>query len=226
MPSFFNSRKRRHERLLQETFAARHRFFSSLGEVQSDGIGKFISSRLSGGPSWPSGREFFLVIKRGNHTMLASDGLSDPFDEGDADDQGFGLEFIIESSDPVPVDAASWASEILDEICLNAADVGDLRSRFERLGLMTMELPWEQSWEGWTNEHQRLGILLGSYTPGLPKTFALPKGDALLITIKLLRPAELKYAIEYKQAGRERLAELFCAAGSCHVCSLNRPSVI
>ena len=34
-----------------------------------------------GGPRWPAMRQAFLVARQGGATLVASDGLSDPFDD-------------------------------------------------------------------------------------------------------------------------------------------------
>lgn len=61
--------------------AARDAFYASVGDVQPDVIAHAINPAFMGGPRWPALRQAFSVIRRGANTIVASNGLADPFDD-------------------------------------------------------------------------------------------------------------------------------------------------
>jgi hypothetical protein len=76
------------------------------------------------------------------------------------------------------------------------------------------------------NSAGRVGLLLGLEPREWSMEWQLPGGSVKLVTVKLLKPAELAFVVERGKAGREQLRDSFMADGSGHVSSLSRPSVV
>ena len=61
---------------------ARERLWRSLGSLEPFALSQGASSSLASGPKWPALRQHFRVVHRSNgNVLIASDGLSDPFDD-------------------------------------------------------------------------------------------------------------------------------------------------
>ncbi len=164
------------ESLIATTEAARLRVYSKLGSLQD-----FILSQAAGGaplaagPRWPSGAQKFRVIRRpGDTIMIVSDGLSDPFDDlqAEANVSGFGLEFFIETptaevgSSPSEL-KLSWQFQLLYTVCSLAAGHGGIRSIIDDMQLLSTEAEGvaevvpPDAREALVNKAARVGALLG-----------------------------------------------------------------
>lgn len=65
------------------------RHWSAVGTVEQDVLSYLISPTFSGGPYWPSTRQAYRVVRRGDAIILATEGLSDPFDDTEGMGNGF-----------------------------------------------------------------------------------------------------------------------------------------
>ena len=70
------------EDLLEKSSRAREAVWQQLGSLEPLVLSHLVSPTLSGGPKWPALRQAFRLVRRPNgNIILASDGLSDPFDD-------------------------------------------------------------------------------------------------------------------------------------------------
>lgn len=71
------------EDLLERSTAARKDTWQELGTVEPLVLNDSANPALLGGPKWPALRQAFRVVRprMGGNVILASDGLSDPFDD-------------------------------------------------------------------------------------------------------------------------------------------------
>ena len=71
------------ELLMDKTARAREDMWQQIGSLQPLVLSHMVNSALLGGPKWPALRQAFRVIRRHNsgNIILATDGLSDPFDD-------------------------------------------------------------------------------------------------------------------------------------------------
>ena len=70
------------EDLLEKSSRAREAVWQQLGSLEPLVLSHLVSPTLSGGPKWPALRQAFRLVRRPNgNVILASDGLSDPFDD-------------------------------------------------------------------------------------------------------------------------------------------------
>jgi len=86
--------------LYEQTVNARNAFWKNIGTVDPHVLSYFLDPTLIGSLGWSFVRQAFVKIETPNTVILASDGLSNPFDALDEPNQGFSLECFIESDDP------------------------------------------------------------------------------------------------------------------------------
>jgi len=218
--------------MLATACAARDAFYASLGSMDSDVLTPLINPAFSGGPRWPSLRQAWRVIRKPDSIIIASDGLSDPFE--DDDDifvpRGHLLEVCLEA----PLAAFegkqvsdSWLFELLFQISQNVADHGSIDLLVERHGSVSMLLDLQHPPAGLENENEQVGVLLSQKT-ALPPSFATPYGDIMLLTATVLQPAELDFIsdAEDKALARLTLLETLQAGPARHLSLANRPALI
>ena len=124
--------------------ARRNEFWRRVGKVEGDVIGHLVNPAFMGGPRWPALRQSFITVRKNSSTIIASDGLSDPFDDSDekADKtrNGFGLEFYVETPGDLDPVIGSWQFQLLWQMSQNAAYMGDVRNVLAELKYVTTEL--------------------------------------------------------------------------------------
>lgn len=207
----------------------------SWGQLDDDVLTHLINPALMGGPRWPGMRQAYRTARRDDgraQLLLASDGLADPFDEGEgpANVNGFELEFYAVSSDPIDKVAGSWLWDLVWQMSNFAAQHGGIRSLLDEMGTISTEL-WDvkipdASAEAFVNEHGRVGVILGLPDPLVPARIDGPLSSIRLVNIKLLTLGELEVAAAEADPGRARLAQLFAAQGNASHSSLLRPCVL
>ena len=98
----------------QAAYAQRDAYKSTLGTVSPDVVAPLINPAFGGGPSWPDLRQAYSVIRRGDNTIIMTDGLSDPFTDDPEPNAGFELEVLAETSDELPnPHAPNWLLELV-----------------------------------------------------------------------------------------------------------------
>lgn len=217
-----------HPALLAEVCQARTNTWQSLGQLDSDVLAPIINPALMGAPAWPALRQAFVKIERPESILLASDGLSDPYEDGPS--TGFGLEFVIESPDLwLRTDIAhlqnSWATQILSQVAQTAADHGGIAHLLESHGVLSMEV-WDVDIPApFLGLEGQTGVMLGLPAPSLPHHFDTPVGEIRLVPITLLTAVELKYILDNGAVGRRTVAELLTQSYLGHASSLDRASL-
>jgi hypothetical protein len=208
---------------LQEGMKLRFAFWKSIGKLDPDVLAPIINPAFMGRPAWPSLRQSFLKIRTDRSTIIASDGLSDPYRDYDTnpDNQGYnglGLEFYIETPDPISDDISelkfSWQFSLLAEMCDQAAHLGNLLKYLQKYKYISMELPNVNVPEKYLDEHGRCGVLLGLPAPHIQGTLPLSIETIQIVNIRLLKLAELKTVLEQGEPGRNALAEKFIQKGN------------
>jgi hypothetical protein len=215
---------------LEATFAARATAWKSWGTLEDDVITHLLNPSLTGGPRWPALRQAFRVARRWGRVLVASDGLSDPFDDGPTDVSGFGLEVFAVTSDEIEKVAGSWLFDAVWQMSQFAAQHGGLGPLIDELRYVTTELydvkiP-EEHQARFVNEAGRVAVLLGLNQPPLPARIEGPLGPIRLVHLKLLTLDELKFVLDGGDEARARLAEKFAAQPDALSSSLTRASVV
>jgi hypothetical protein len=215
-----------HEELLQKIAAARDAAYGTLGKVEPEVLSFLLNPTFNGAPRWPSLRQAWRVIRRPGGTLLASDGLSDPFDDQAEPSIGFGLECIIETDEPLPRIPGSWLFQALVHVCHTAAGHGGLRQLLDELKLLSVELSGEGMPETLVTQDGSVGVMLGVPSSTLPRLIQTPAGDVHLVTVKLLLAEELEYVRHNGGKGRAELARRFARPGEEHLSRTRRAPVI
>ncbi|MGK5011090.1 hypothetical protein [Janthinobacterium sp. MDB2-8] len=219
--------------MLATACAARDAFYATLGVMDADVLAPLVNPAFMGGPRWPSLRQAWRVIRRPGSIVIASDGLSDPFE--DDDDvfvpRGHLLEVCIEAPlaafDGQEV-AQSWLFDLIYQVSQNVADHGSIDLLLQRHGSVSMVLDLQDAPKGLEDDNEQVGVLLAQGTATLPPTFDTPYGEVMLLTITVLQPAELAYISEAEDKAQSRrdLAAALATSPTGHLSVAKRPAVI
>ncbi|MCP3037566.1 hypothetical protein K6X10_20445 [Xanthomonas euvesicatoria pv. allii] len=214
--------------IYEKTNAARDELFGSLGKVDPDVIAHAINPAFMGGPSWPALRQAFSVIRTSNSIRVASNGLSDPFDDVEEPNNGYRLEILAETKEKLTGDiAGSWLFKLVYALSQQAACSGQIADFIERHGVITMELfAQDCGLEDFQNEHGMVGVMIGVEHPELPKKIQFPAEDVFLAAVQILKPDELAYVAEKRAEGRNHLHSLMKSSGQYHFVSPGRGSLL
>ncbi|QHC56512.1 hypothetical protein [Rathayibacter tanaceti] len=178
-----------------------------------------------GGARWPTDHRAFLRIDRGPSVVLATDGLSDPFDRLASPGTGLGLELCLETSAVRGVPTADlwdhWHFRVLYEAARRAA----LQGVCCRSGVDTARLSGVEAPASWTDAQGAVGVLLGLRSPELPERLELATGDADLVTVTPLHPQEYAWA-EVDATARAEIATRLRALPHEELVHTARPLVV
>lgn len=231
--------------LMDAGAACLERHWQTIGTCEQDVLGFAISPSFMGGPHWPSTRQAYRIVRRPNSIILATEGLSDPFDDGEGQGNGFEMELFIETPD-IPAHAQgpqgdvypfadSWAFELLRCVANTVADAGGYVSRLERYGVLSLELPGvsqsramcEQLPEHFVSNDDCVGVLIGGPTASFPTYLPdMPLSPVTLVPVVVITASELEYLRNGGGPAREDLVARLNASGLGHVSHLQRASVI
>ncbi|MCW4463032.1 suppressor of fused domain protein [Sphingomonas sp. BT-65] len=233
---------------LETSQARRDAFWSEVGMVERDVLGHLISPGLLGGPAWPTTRQAYRVVRRsGGAILIATDGMSDPFDGAEEVPpvNGFECELFIEVTD-LPIEHAgtpgeiepvkhSWAFELLTHVAGMIAKAGGAKQQFDHYGVLSMELPGVSRSDAiaavlpprFVTADDALGILIGGPAPDFPDRIAdMPLSPVRLLPIVILTAAELAEIRAGDEDTREALAGQLGRTMSGHRCDFVRASIV
>jgi hypothetical protein len=230
---------------LQLSAQRRDAFWATVGTVEGDVLAHLISPSLMGGPAWPTTRQAYRVIRRADGSVvIATDGMSDPFDDG-GDTNGFNLELFIESGD-LPADLAgtpgdvsplarSWMLELLQNVAGTVAGAGGIERQLDRYGALSMEVPGvsashaikDQLPEGFVTADDAIGILIGGPAPDFATLIEdMPLSPVRIVPVVLLTAAELGEIRAGDGETRDGVVRRLAATPTGHRSNLGRPSIV
>jgi hypothetical protein len=223
-----------YEHHYNESIERRNEFWKEIGTIHQDVISHLINPAFMGGPKWPSLRQAFIVINTKEGTIIASDGLSDPYDDFDTnlDNQsynGIGCEFYIECNEKIENFEdikKSWQFSLLYQASQFAAGNPNISSLIEEYGYLSTELYDCSVPINFINKHERCGVLLGLSSKLVPSEIQLSLEKIKLISVELLTLKELEYIIENGTEGRNEIAKLMLDQPKSGKSYLNRESVV
>jgi hypothetical protein len=214
-------RDRKFSELWQQTHAARAEAWSALGKMEEE---TFVPIVIGG--DWPSKRQSWRVIHRPDgHTLLVSDGLSDPFYLRPEPSVGFGVELALETNEPLGNVEKSWPLYLLERVAAEVATHERVREQVKG-GFMSMEVAGKGMPEPLLTKDGLVGVLLGMDAATLPGHLTVPSGQVRLVTIKALMPTELAYLLEHGKPGRDELVRRFHQEGPAHLSRSWRQPVV
>lgn len=195
----------------EKTCAQRDTYWASIGMVEKDVLGHLISPQLMGGPAWPTTRQAYRVVRRANTIIIATDGMSDPFNDSERDGNGFGMELFVETEDITPEHAGkpgdisqlsrSWAFELISNVASTVAGAGGIVPQLERYEVLSVEIPGvsqshtigAQLPSHYMTEDDCLGILLNvPVTAFLTRLDSMPLSPVTMVPITLITAHELE----------------------------------
>lgn len=227
--------------LLEASFDARAAAWSRWGTLESDVLSHAVNPSFMGGPRWPGMRQAYRVAHKGHAVLIASDGLSDPYDEdeGPADCNGIGLECFAVTDDPIarpeihePVMryGATWLHDLVFQTSQTAARHGDkIATMLDELEVISLEL-WDVKIPATHSArffHEgRVGVLLSRGAHPIPTQIAGALSTIRLMHIQLLTVEELGLILEDGLKGRLEVVERLRAQKVAPLSRLDRPSVV
>ncbi|WP_299443150.1 suppressor of fused domain protein [uncultured Aquimarina sp.] len=222
------------EEHFEKSLNEREKFWSELGDVNSDVISHVINPAFLGGPQWPGLRQSFLMIKTESGTIFASDGLSDPYSDRDNNPDhfeynGLGLELFVECNEKWNnIDEAknSWQFSLLykaSQICANNPNVLYSIKDHTYISTDAFNVPFPDEMN---EEKEKIGLLLGLPSEYVPNRLKLSLEEILFVNVKLLTIEESKYVDEHDGKGRKEVAKRLIKQGNTSLSNISRKSVI
>lgn len=217
---------------LEAGFRARDRWWARIGRSDPDLIAHLVNPQFSGGPAWPATRQAWRVVRTGASLIIASDGLSDPFDEGNEGTSGFGMEVYIETPDLKDAAFAtlrdSWAFPLIENFAQNVANWGGIAGQLRTSGLLSIELPAPAGISrAWVTPRDTVGALINVPAPGRETAIAdMPLGPVLIAPLTLTTPAETEHVIAGGGQARADLARRLAGAGVHQLSVIGRRSLV
>ena len=166
----------------------------------------FLNPALIGRCGWSFVRQAFVKVETPNTVILASDGLSNPFDALDEPNQGFSLECFIESDDPALRKTLPISLRCGNFIVIQCG--ASHRGSWGHKGVAgaawssSMELSSIDVMEPFRDE-EGVGVLLGLDSIHIPPSIEGPASNIRLVSIKILTSRELQYVLRHGDAGRK-----------------------
>lgn len=213
---------------------ARRAMWSAVGEVDDYVVSHLVNPAFMGGPRWPALRQAFLkVTLPGGLAIIASDGLSDPWDDETESNVGLGVEvyWIAPLADVAVADLARhWQFSALYQLAQNIVFHGSPVSALGTYGAISMTIsPTEAAPDDWYASPQdiEMGSVFGMTLAGVPREVQLPGGPVRLAGAAPLRPDELDAVLGPDgQELRRRIAAALEAMPLAQLASPSRPSVL
>ncbi len=229
------------EEFFEESCQKRDRFWETVGRVETDVLAHLISPSFTGGPEWPTTRQAYRVVRRKNTTIIATDGLSDPFSGVSGGENGFELELFIETPDIDPVHAGragdvsniskSWAFEIIQNVAGTVASAGNINTQLDRYQVLSVEVPGvSQSHAVQTQVPKRfvtsddcIGILIGAPRQDFATEIAdMPLSPVRIVPVTIITAAELDHIRANGADERIALAQKLADMGIANVSTFMR----
>jgi len=219
-----------HQEHFDRSCELRDKHWKSIGEVDPYVMTHVINPAFMGGPAWPAMRQAFMTIHTPERTILASDGLSDPYDDMESNTanaayNGFGLEVYVATEKITGAVNTTWQFQLLYQAAQVMADQGNVISLINDLTYITTEF-YDVDVPEFRNADGRVGAFIGLSDPIIPGEVQLSLEPVKMVNIKLLTLAELEYVVNNGEEGRAKLAELIIAQGNPTWSSLQRASVV
>ncbi len=214
------------ERMLAAASDARAAAYARLGALDDDVLAPLINPSFMGGPTWPAFRQAWRVVRRPGSTFVASDGLSDPF-EDDHTPLGFRVEVCAEAPGAFEDVAGSWLFELVYQVSQLVAQHGQVDALLQTHRALSTVVNVAGAPEDWLTEDGRLGVLVGFPAQDLPAVIEHPQGPVRLLAIQVMRPEELA---RIESGGpmeplRNALIDAMLAQPRAHLCRFERTSV-
>ncbi|MEM9582753.1 MAG: hypothetical protein AAGA08_06530 [Pseudomonadota bacterium] len=185
-------------------------------------------------PDWPSTRQAFRIVRTPNSLIVASDGLSDPFDcfRGPADQNGYGQEVFIEvpglqAATPDLVQN-SWVFRAVAYVAQLIAHNGGIGDLLDQHGVMSLDVPATSAPRDWivSGVAEPAGALLDVPMPRGRNLIAdTPLSPVRAVPVTLIFPEELEDCVVGGPKERNALVNDLLTTGQGHKTDTARASL-
>ncbi len=211
----------------------RDNYWKSIGEPFSDVVGNMINPSFMGGPRWPSMRQAHIGVQTNQGTIIATDGLSDPYDDFDtnADNQGYngiGIElYTITDNKYTNIQEIidSWEFKILRQVSSMAASNPNISYMLNDYTYLSSAVSGDGLPNTFLGENGEAGVLMGLKTNEISDKIQLSIEEVMLVNVVLLTKEELAYIMQNGAKGRIEVAEKLMEQGYYKLLN-DRPSVV
>ena len=211
----------------------RDKYWKDAGELFPDVAGNMINPSFMGGPRWPSLRQAHIGVKINNGTIIATDGLSDPYDDYDKNTEnqsynGIGIElYTITKSNYNNIQEIidSWEFKILRQVSNMVASNPNISYTLNKYNYLSSTVNGIDLPSNFLGENGEIGVLLGLKTNEVLKKIKLSIEKISLVNVAILTKNELNYIVENGANGRIEVAEKLIENGYYKL-STDRESVI
>lgn len=213
----------------KKTYDALQAYWEKVGTVEPDVISYIVNPMFLGSPPWPGGRQAFKVIRTTESLIIASDGLSDPFEEDKSEQRnGFEMEVFIEVKGQQNMAfndiQSSAAFALIEQTARQVADWGGITRLLEQINVASSEIPVssEAIPNNFLTSDGSVGVLFGMAAKGRPKLVPdTPLSPVRMVPVTAVLPSEVQ-EIAQSKAGRDRVAKKLRDAGYRHFSDFER----
>lgn len=205
-------------------------FWRKLSLAEPDVLGGFGRPKY-----WPGYGGRYLVIRRKGRVMIASDGLSNPFEYSHAAANGFGCELFIETpdipkefqgsrGDVAPI-LQSWAYALLQGVCATVAYRGGIADEMAKFGVVSFDIPGvnehpskTQFPRGYVTEDGSVGVIIGEPIPDFKTTIPnMPLSPVKVLPVVLVSAEETARLRSNSTRARKEIVAEHVASGRGHI---------
>lgn len=217
----------------RQTCDALQSYWEKVGVVDLGVISYLVNPMFLGSPSWPSGKQAFKIIRTAESLIIASDGLSYPFEE-DKDDQrnGFEMEVFIEVKGQQGMELddikSSAAFALIEQAAGQVADWGGITKILEQFNVASSEIPVSSDAipEKFLTPDGSVGVIFGMVAERRPKIVSnTPLSPVRMVPVTALLPSEVQEAAQ-SIARRDRVAKRLSDAGYQHFSCFEREGLV
>ena len=190
--------------------------------------------QANGAPAWPTSNHKFRIVRTESSLIVASEGLSDPFDcfQGPADQNGYGQEVFIE----VPgLQAAmpelirnSWVFRAVEYAAQLIAHNGGIAELLDQHGVMSLDVAASCAPRDWivSGVAEPAGALLDVPMPRGRNVIAdMPLSPVRVVPLTLIFPEELEDCVVGGPKERAALVNDLLTTGQGHKTDTRRASL-
>lgn len=207
--------------------------WKQIGHLFKDVVGAMINPTFMGGPRWPSFRQAHIGVQLENGTIIASDGLSDPYDDYDNTPEnqsynGVGIEvYSITENKYASIHEIidSWEFKVVRQVSNLAASNPNISYTLNEYKYISSAINGAGLPDAFVNEQGEAGILLGLENNIVPDDLQLSIEKISLVNVTLLTDKELKFILENGANGRNEIAQKLKDKGFYTLVN-QRPSVV
>ncbi len=193
----------------------RSNYWNDIGTPFSDVIGNMINPSFMGGPRWPSLRQAHIGIAIDKGSIIATDGLSDPYSNFDSNPDlqsynGIGVEAyaICEKSfDNIQEVIDSWEFKVLRQVSNTLAANPNISNALQQYNYISSTINGSGLPEIYLSENGESGIILGLENNIVGKHLQLSIEKILLVSVTMLMKDELDYIMKGGAEARNEVAK-------------------